>query len=327
MSKKVFILLGATGSLAKEKIIPYLDKIDADIILYARRPIETKYDLVLGELDNMTPLLKFISSKNIDNLYFYLALPPDMFGSTINSIQNYFADINFKIALEKPFGTSFENAIRLSKTIGYAGFDKFYLIDHFMAKEALTHFLNLPVEKRREITDLKKIKSIEVSILEKESVEGRAAFYDKVGAIKDTGQNHLLNMLSVFLSPENKIDVLKNLKYRGNSLVTKQYSGYKNIDGVDPNSKTETYFKAEFDYKGVEITLETGKAQAITSTHIIVNYKNGDWFRLQIKPNLWETKTAHEYVIEDFITDGQKFSLTIKEALASWKIVDQILRN
>jgi glucose-6-phosphate 1-dehydrogenase len=325
VSENLFVLLGATGTLAKEKIFPYLKNIDSEVVLYARRPVETKLDFVLGDLDNFEPLVKYINFKGSKNLYFYVALPPDLFIPAVNSVKKYFGDKNFHIALEKPFGTSPENAVELAKTIWGIGPEKFYLVDHYLAKEALTNFLNLHEAERKEITDPEKIKNIEVSILEEETVNDRGAFYDKVGAIKDTGQNHLLNILSTFLNPDDRIDILENLKYIPDSLITKQYGGYKNIDGVDPNSKTETYFKAAFDYKGLGVIFETGKALQETKTDIKVTYKDGHKFELKIKPNPNESKTAHEYVIADFLSGENKFSLTLPEALESWKVIEQLL--
>jgi glucose-6-phosphate 1-dehydrogenase len=304
--RKTFILLGATGDLAKEKILPILDKINTNVILYARKQIKSKFKSVIGDLNN------FPNFKN-KNLYFYLALPPDLYESTILSIQKSFANKDIHIALEKPFGTSLESAEKLAKL---PNSDKFYLVDHYLAKESL-------INNDKKI-DLNNIKSIEVAILEKENIKNRGVFYDKIGAIKDTGQNHLVNMLADFLNHKNKIEILQNLKYVDNSLIVKQYPNYKKTIGVNQNSKTETYFKAKFVYKNIDIILETGKNLPITKTYIKVNYKDGTEYELVIKPNLNETKSAHQYVIEDFLSGKNKYSLTLAEALESWKVVNQL---
>jgi glucose-6-phosphate 1-dehydrogenase len=324
MTNKILVILGATSSLAQNKILPYLNNIDAETILYTRRPIKTKYNSVVGDLDDFNSLLKFINSRKINNIYFYFALPPNLFRQTIISLQKYFPGKNIHFALEKPFGTSLMEAAKLAAIIEETGEDKFYLVDHYLAKEALTTFLKLPARLRKKVVNLKNIKSIQVSLLEKEDVAGRATFYDKIGAIKDTGQNHLLNILSAFISPDNRLETLRNLIYVQNSLVTKQYRGYKKTEGVDPNSITETYFRAKFNYGHIEVTLETGKALPETKTFIKVLYQNGRRFELKIKPYPGETKTAHEHIIDDFLKEKKRYSLKIDEALESWRVIDQV---
>ena len=319
MSKPTFILFGATGDLAKQKILPILNNSESDIVLYSRKPTETQFTSVVGDLDNLQPLVVYFRNQPVRKLFFYLALPPDLYISTIESIHRYFKNQDAHIALEKPFGSSLENAEKLANVVKAIGEEKFYIIDHYLAKETL-----ITNTKR---VDLEKVKTIEVTFLEKETVSERGKFYDAVGAIKDVGQNHMLNMLAEFINPQNKLEVLSNLKYVQGSLHTKQYEGYKLTEGVDPNSTTETYFKAQVDYKDKKILFEAGKNMPTTKTSIKVTYLDGTNYELVVKPNPKETKTAHEYVIDDFLSGENKYSLSMLEALVAWKITEDILHD
>ncbi|MEO6729463.1 MAG: hypothetical protein ABIM99_06095, partial [Candidatus Dojkabacteria bacterium] len=135
------------------------------------------------------------------------------------------------------------------------------------------------------------IEKIEIRTLEDMGVEQRGEFYDKVGTLRDVGQNHLLQMLALTTmeNPEGKdirqsrAELLENLiRLSDEDIKTKtyraQYEGYKRITDVDPNSKTETYFRLSCGlnserWSGVEIVLEAGKKLASARKEIIVLFK------------------------------------------------------
>src|SRR6185369_8965486 len=142
MEKSLFVLFGATGSLAREKIIPAINSLsergdfkNIEIVLYGRRDFDTNFKYIKGELGDLTQIEDFAKEKNITKIYFYVSLPPTLYPEIINSIAAISKNVEKVIALEKPFGTSLQNAQELSEQIKAVDNSNIYLIDHYLAKE------------------------------------------------------------------------------------------------------------------------------------------------------------------------------------------------
>lgn len=337
MTRKALVIFGATGSLAKYKIFPALLALQGrknlprnlEIISYTRRDIDgvdllNSYN-IKGELDNLDALRRFIATKKIGKIFFYLALPPNLYEYVIGLICEEFRDLKFRIALEKPFGVSLGGAETLAGILKKYGENNFYLVDHYLAKKSVRDFPSLSEQMK----NLDEIESVEVNMLEKGDLSERGAFFDSLGTLKDTVQSHLLNLISEFLQKEPRLLFFKRLKYKKGSAVFAQYDGYRKAMGVNSNSQTETYFKAEFIYNpgqdktDIEIILRSGKALNITRTFLTIFYKEGSSLCLEINPK----ENAHEYVIREFLKGGRRFSVSPKEAVGSWKVVEQILED
>ncbi len=318
MEKSLFVLFGATGSLAREKIIPALKKVhkeDVEIVLYGRRDFETDFPYIKGELNDISRVVDFAKEKNITKIYFYISLPPTLYPEILNSISKAGENIEKIIALEKPFGTSLKNAEELSEQLRKIANSKIYLIDHYLAKE--------PVIEINPV-DINKVKNIKIAILETVDVSTRGEFFDALGALKDVGQNHMLNMLSKLLGG------LENVHYKKGSLKTGQYKGYLETKGVKENSETETYFKADFILEGtyIDIEFEAGKRMDEDSGYLKVEYLDGSEYKVQIKPSEKPiVKEAHEYIIEDIISGEEKFAVSINQSLTDWKIIEEVLAD
>lgn len=337
MAHKLFILFGATGSLARLKIFPALSNLylnnelkSVKILAYGRKEFDSpafrKYlsgiqnldqnfinvvDYLIGNTLDSISLNNYISVNKIEKVYCYLALPPNLYPQTIDFIGKFMDGLGFDIALEKPFGTSLTEANNLANKINNIGSERFYLVDHYLAREAV---INLPT------IDIDSVSIIEMSILEESGVDGREAFYDQTGATIDTVQNHILNTLSKLIP-----NFLNNLKYKQGSLVLGQYDGYKSLPGINPKSKTETYFKAEFKYKNVQLFVRSGKAMNETKVFISIVCKSGKVEIVTIKPNPNEVRSPHEHIIKDFLDDKREFRVSVYDALLSWDIIDKIL--
>lgn len=343
MQQKAFILFGATGSLSKIKIFPALNELykngeidyDLPIIAYGRKsydPADFRKYLkteipnldkkflesviyIEGDMEDGNNISQFLKVNKIKDAYCYFSLPPNMYIPMIDLVYKMFPNLNIKIALEKPFGTSLDAAQKLVGKIGDRR-SSFYLVDHYLAKDAV---INFPTD-----IDISKIVEIEISILEAEGVEGREVFYDQTGAGVDTIQNHALNMLDRLVGK----NILSSLEYQKGTLVLGQYDGYLKNDLIPNDSKTETYFKAEFKYNGrIKIVVRSGKGLDKTKTFISIKYKNGEDKFILIKPNVNEIKSPHEYVVHDFVSDKTEFAVTIDEALVSWKVMDVIFKD
>lgn len=345
MVDKALIIFGTTGSLAKRKVFPALASLEETgrldkslkVIGYGRknfdqRPLDN-FTYVRGELTDLGRLVKFIKKGKIKEILCFVALPPSLYIQTIDLIEKFFKGLSVKVALEKPFGNSLESALELAKTIKKYREKNFYLIDHYLAKQSVMNLSGLSGE----LTNPKKIVKVEASMFESGDVSDRGALYDELGAIKDTGQNHVLNMTAAFFKCKNKLSFLKDLKYKKGSLLRGQYRGYGETPGVKENSQTETYFRADFNYGDTIITLRSGKSLNETKSFLKIFYRDGRDLYVEVGPNQtiiplsipWskEREDAHKHVIRDFLEGNRNFSLTIPEALGAWRITDQVLTD
>lgn len=238
------------------------------------------------------------------NKLFYLAVPPVYYKGIFEKL----ADSGLtkpcsdetgwtRILVEKPFGNNIETAQELDQVLGRLfKEEQIFRIDHYLAKEALQdilmfRFSNMLFEPLWNSTYIEKV---EIVLHEKKEVGSRGAFYDEIGALRDVGQNHLLQMLA-FIAMEDPLEldaarirterarVLGSLRpitadTASSSLVRGQYEGYLETPSVAQNSPTETYFrvKAFVDnerWDGVPFYLESGKALTEDKTEIKIYFK------------------------------------------------------
>lgn len=238
------------------------------------------------------------------NKLFYLAVPP----ATYETIFSHLAESGLtipcspeegwtRVILEKPFGTDLQTAKNLDMQLGKLFKEKqIYRVDHYLAKETVRNiiafrFSNVFLEPAWNNNYIEKI---EVKLLEKTTVNERGDFYDKVGALRDVGQNHLLQLLALFIMDEpshftpedikkeraralDSLKVLSKEQIKTNT-VRGQYEGYREEKGIEESSNTETYFKikvasAKHDFRGVPLYIESGKAMKESMTEVIVTFK------------------------------------------------------
>lgn len=225
------------------------------------------------------------------NKLFYLAVPPQFYEIIFKNLSSSKLTKPCskeegwtRVLVEKPFGKDLKTARKLDELLSKLFKEiQIYRIDHYLAKEMLQNiltfrFANNFLEKG---WDNKLIDSIRIKLLESIGVEDRGSFYDGVGALRDVGQNHLLQMLALVTMEnpkefgkadairKNRAEILKTLELPGpkeikSNTFRAQYDGYQNIKGVRSKSDTETYFKIKAflkdpKWKGVPIILEGGK--------------------------------------------------------------------
>ncbi|MEN9647263.1 MAG: hypothetical protein RLY57_67 [Candidatus Parcubacteria bacterium] len=317
------ILFGATGDLAKAKILPALQTLGVEPLLYGRKPSElTNY--IQGELEEIT---EKIEEKAITHAY--VSLPPQYFEVVLRQLAQLSSVPG--IALEKPFGTSYADAEKLAGLIHELALDgKVYLVDHYLGKPALVELLELSSEARQQLYRVDLIDSVEIDAFETNTVVTRGAFYDGVGTIRDFVQNHIMAIASTLLmqqgcevsSTECRQQVLKHLSYKANSLILGQYQGFKETAGVAPDSRTETYVACEFLYNEIlPIHIRVGKALHEARTEVRVKYKDGTKKVITIQSSV----NSYEAIINDFLNGGSRFSLSQQEALLCWTITEQLL--
>jgi glucose-6-phosphate 1-dehydrogenase len=254
---------------------------------------------IMGRIDN--------EWKVCANKLFYLATPPQYNEGIFNNLHDSGLTIPCspqegwtRVIVEKPFGRNLLTAEKLDLLLAKLfKEEQIYRIDHYLAKEMLQNILSFRFTNNllEESWNNKFIEKIEIRLLEKIGAEDRGAFYDGVGALRDVGQNHLLLMLALITMehPQNfdpdtvrfhRAQLLKTLRVPHLDEIKKftfraQYDGYRKIDGVDPKSKTETYFKvrAFLDnprWYGVPIIMESGKRLKNQVKEIVVTFKHTD---------------------------------------------------
>ncbi|WP_458124065.1 glucose-6-phosphate dehydrogenase [Paenibacillus sp. Z3-2] len=246
------------------------------------------------------------------NRLFYLALAPELFGSVSYSLRDggmLESQGWNRLVIEKPFGYDLQSAEHLNEQIREVfREEEIYRIDHYLGKEMVQNievirFGNAFFEP---LWNNKHIANVQITLGETVGVEERGGYYDHSGALRDMGQNHMLQMLTMIameppsrLFPEDirdeKVKVLRSLRTFtsdeevSNNVVRGQYAegeyrgkqlpGYRQEDKVDPQSNTETYFAARvfvdnFRWAGVPFYIRTGKRLPVKTTEIVVEFKS-----------------------------------------------------
>ncbi len=237
---------------------------------------------------------------------FYLAVPPVLYEEILSNIRKSGLHVQCggkkdkaKILIEKPFGDDTRTAEKLDLLLGDL-FDEsqIYRIDHYLGKETLQNILSFRFANTifEPLWHKKQIEKIELSLFEKNADGSRGAFYDKTGALKDVGQNHMLAMLALvameqperFTSSEvreerartiRKLDI--NQKTFSKNSRKAQYRGYREEKDVAENSQTETFFSIEAfinnkRWSGVPLILKSGKAFKESRAEIKIFFKDPD---------------------------------------------------
>ncbi len=242
------------------------------------------------------------------NKLFYLAVAPEYYSLILKQLDKTALTESCdpgpphggstSIIVEKPFGVDLRTAKKIDELLGKLfDEDQIYRIDHYLAKEMLQNILTFRFSNNLfEIPwGSELIESVHIKVLESVGVEKRGPFYESVGALRDVGQNHLLQMLALIamerpasfdadeiqkkrtaileaLQPMTKKQV-KEMTFRA------QYKGYKDIPGVTKNSKTETYFRVTTllshpTWAGVPFVMESGKRMGNAHKEIVVTFKH-----------------------------------------------------
>ncbi|HJV08661.1 MAG TPA: glucose-6-phosphate dehydrogenase, partial [Acidimicrobiales bacterium] len=246
---------------------------------------------VLGEVDH--------ACATGGNRIFYLATPPDVFPTVVERIGgaglNHAAgDGNFvRVVIEKPYGHDLKSAQALDATVHNAFEERdVYRIDHYLGKETVQNVLALrfanaifePIWNRRYVNH------VQITVAEQLGVGYRGGFYEKAGALRDIVQNHVMQVLALTLmeppatfdaggirdekvkalravdvmSPDEVARNVVRAQYRSGWVQGAEVHGYRDEEGVDPHSQTETYvaMRLKVDnwrWAGVPIYVRTGK--------------------------------------------------------------------
>jgi len=237
----------------------------------------------------------------------YLALPPSVFPGAVTALHRAGTASGSTLVLEKPFGEDLGEAIELNRLLSSLYPEQaIFRVDHFLAMTTVQNILGTRLANRvlESIWNSAHISSVDIIWDESLALEGRAGYYDGVGALKDMLQNHLLQLLClVAMEPpislgdrdlrDRKVDVLRSIRplspqeavrrtcrarYSGGEVGGQAVPAYAEEDGVEPAHRTETFAEVHFEldnwrWTGTIFRLRTGKALRRDRKEVAVHFR------------------------------------------------------
>lgn len=250
-------------------------------------------EFVVADATKGEDLAKLLEGRTDAVLYF--ALSPSVVVESIKALRDVKLSGSLTLAMEKPFGADADSARELNRLLlELVSEEQIFRVDHFLATSGTLNFKVLRSANRLITSSWSNddVESIRLIYNETVALEGRAEFYESTGAAEDMLQSHLLQTLARILAvdettPEDILraihpkDGVRKGRYTEGEVDGERVPSYVDEKGVDPHNGTETWFRVVVDvetdrWRGVPITLESGKAFGEDVKHIEVTFKKNE---------------------------------------------------